>query len=66
MIIIIDELYRTSEQSARGVSILLPDLLGEQGGLAIGREPARQRKRGGRYREVLLSLKHPAHGGRDG
>ena len=43
LIIIIDELHGTAEQPAFGIGILLPDLLGEQRGLAVGREPARQR-----------------------
>ena len=43
LIIIIDELHGTAEQSTSGIGILFPDLLGEQRGLAVGREPARQR-----------------------
>src|SRR5258707_6581547 len=43
LIIIIDELDRTAEQPAFGIGILLPDLLGEQSGPAVGAEPARQR-----------------------
>ena len=43
LIIIVDELHRTAEQPAFGIGILLPDLLGEQGGPAVGGEPSRQR-----------------------
>ena len=43
LIIIIDELHGTAEQPAFGIGILLPDLLGEQGGPAVGGEPSRQR-----------------------
>src|SRR5262249_18479569 len=43
LIIIIYELHGTAEQPAFGIGILRPDLLREQCGLAVGREPARQR-----------------------
>src|SRR5262249_6688185 len=43
LIIIIDELDRTTEQPAFGIGILLPDLLSEQSGPAVGAEPAGQR-----------------------
>src|SRR6516164_6165476 len=35
--------FRTAKQSAFGIDFLLPDLLGEQGGPAVGGEPSGQR-----------------------
>src|SRR5262245_8818436 len=43
LIIIINELHGTAEQSASSIDILFPDLLGKQRGLAVGRKPACQR-----------------------
>ena len=42
LIIIIDKLHGTAEQPTFGISVLFPNLLGEQRRLSIGREPARQ------------------------
>ena len=43
LVVVVDELDRPAEQPALGIDVLLPDLLGEQRGLAVGREPAGQR-----------------------
>src|SRR5262249_31207786 len=40
LVVVIDELDRTAEEPALGVDVFLPNLLGEQRRLAVGRKPA--------------------------
>jgi hypothetical protein len=44
LIVEADEFQRPSEEPARCIDLLLPDLVGEPGGLAVGRESARERQ----------------------